>query len=333
MPVWRAVVVGLLGLGVASGSAQAETLGMWSYAPPAGYTAAKKATQHEYTQVAGQTFCLIGVFVPRPAGADLSADLEQEWSTIVTPKFAASEVAEAVAKTNRRGLTLHVTSADLADAAGTYHGQLIVIRERDAVGSIFLMSNSAETIARCQSAVTALTESIAFVAKASRAPAPAPAPSETPNQGSVVAQWGVESSLRDYRSGWSSGYTQYQYDLRADGTYAFKQEQKREWTQKTQFFTHEEVGTYTVEGSRLTIVPQRAKGTLRDAQGAVLETSKPALEKVTYTFKLIYPEGLNEAQLWWTPPKPTQRDGTPNGGSGFPGGYILLSPKTIYWKY
>ena len=93
----------------------------------------------------------------------------------------------------------------------------------------------------------------------------------------------------------------------------------------------EEVGTYEVDGAKLTITPKSAKGTLRDDQGNVLESSKPALEKVTYTWKVV--QRTQETQLWWTPPKPTQRDGTPNGGSGFPGGYILLNPKTIYWKY
>lgn len=329
--LWRAVLIWMVGLGATAGSARAETLGLWSYAPPAGYTAVKKATQHEYTQVTGRSFCLIGVYVPRPAGADLAADLKQEWATVVTAKFAASQVETSPAKTTRRGLGTHGISAALADAAGTYHGQLFVIRERDTVGSILLMSNDAETITSCQPAITALTESIALVGSA--APTPAPLPSEQPTQGSVVASWGYVWSLRDHRTGWSNGYTQAQYDLRADGTYAYKQEQRRDWAPKTQYFTRDEVGTYRVDGATLTLTPQRANGTLRDDKGTVLETSKLALETMSYAWRLVYAEVLKERQLWWTPAKPTQRDGTPNGGTAFPDGFILASPKKLYWKY
>jgi len=328
MRTWLVVAVGIL---VLSTSTHADTIGVWTYTPPASYQVAKKDTQHEYTRITGQTFCLFGVYSPRNEGADLAADLKLEWTNVVAAKFTATGAKAHPAKKLKRGLTRHVTGAELADAAGTYYGELVVIRERGTVGTIFLLSNSATTITTCHPAMGELIESIAFGSGAMPTPTPAPTPTATAPAGSVVGAWGREFTLMNHQTGWINGYFLYEYVLRADGTYTYRQEHKSQYTAKTYFLNTEETGTYKLAGDKVTITPKRASATKRDADGNVTGTSKVALEKVTYTWTVVAIEGGQ--QLFLTPPKQTVRDGTPNGGADHPTGYLLLDTKKLYWKY
>ncbi len=218
---------------------------------------------------------------------------------------------------------------------GTYYGQLSVVRERGTVGSVMLMSSSAKTISACFPAAAAVTESITFTDAASPTPPIPTDPTDAAaSPGSLVGSWGVDTALRQNNSdNWIVGYVRFQYDLRVDGTYAFRKEIKFDGSPKTTYDSYAETGRYAVDGTRVTITPKAAKHVKRDLDGKVLQSDKVVLEKVTYAWRLDVQGSSGEVLLILTPGKATTRDGTPNGGDYARGGYILSSAKKLAWNF
>jgi len=308
-------------------TAHAESLGAWTYAAPAGFQVASNATQHEYTRVDGNTFCKLAVYTPRAEGGSLDADVKTEWTNIVESSFKTSGAPSFTTTATKAGLKLHTAAASFAKDSRTFYGQLTVIRERATVGSVLVISNAKQTLGSCLPAVAALTDSIAFAAAATT-------PASTPASSSLVGQWGLDTALKQYNNdNWMVGYVRAQYDFRGDGTYAFRKELKFEGSPKTTFDNYVESGTYSSDGTTLTIAPKASKHVKRDLDGNVLKSDNVALEKVTYAFRTEFVPETKETLLVLKPAKATTRDGTPNGGSFAPDSYILTNPKTMYWKY
>ncbi|MDX2091392.1 MAG: lipocalin family protein [Kofleriaceae bacterium] len=334
MRTWFAMVVGCLALTILGTGAHAETLGIWTYTPPEGYEAVKKQTQHEYTRANTKTFCVVAVFVPRPAGADLASDLRAEWKSAYESKFTATNLKTHPVKKLKSGLTRHVMSAEVSDESGTYYGELAVIRERGAVGSILLMSSSQQTIAGCYPAMGALLESIAFAAGPEPAPAPAPAPSTSAPAAatlSIVGTWSAGTSATDARGVAQSGSTKKSYWFNADGTYRFYREAWGGQFASDSYWLTNETGTYTLTGDTLVLTPKKVTGTLN--KGGRTSSFKPPVEKMTYTVKKHYFSGLQEWNLVMTPAARTDRDGAFVSNPAFPGSYLYRDQYQPGWRF
>lgn len=328
---WHAVVVGFVALAVVK-SAHAETLGAWTYAPPASFEGVKKPTQHEYKRITGTTFCLLGVFAPRKEGSDLASDLEREWSSIVASTFTATQVTTRPAKKLKSGLTGYVSAASLADAAGSYYGELSVIRERGVVGSLMLVSNSSKTITSCHPAMEAVIESIAFASVA--APAPAPAATATTNTpaSAIIGSWSASSSYADPRTGvMRDGSITRQYRFSADGTYRFHSEGFGGQFGSDTWRLVSETGTYKLTGDTLTLSPTKVTGTVH--KGDSTSSYKPPVEKMTYAVKKHYFEGIGEWNLVLTPTAKTARDGEFAVNAAFKDSYLYRDQYKPSWKF
>ena len=130
-----------------------------------------------------------------------------------------------------------------------------------------------------------------------------------------------------------SGYFKSQYQLKADGTYAYKAEFWPGYERSNEFLVTEETGSYLVTGDSLTVSPVTSKWTLRNREGAVLKTQSRPPEKVTYRWQFHYFSGTKDTVLVLTPPKDTERDGRAGGSSLFPNSYLFDQSDNIEWRF
>lgn len=310
-----------------SASATAETLGAWTFTPPQGYKAETAKGRRAYTKIDGQAFCLIGVYEPHAATNDLATDLEKEWSEVIEVQFAASEVIGYPARETKRRLMKHTVGAKLKSGDQEFYGQLVVVRGGAMVGSVVIMAANANGITACHPAASTVLDSIVVTA----APA-APAPAAT-MQASIVGTWSAASSATDPTTKMSYGSQKRQYVFKQDGTYTFHLEAWGGHFQKPQWYIVEEAGAYKVDGTKLTVTPKSATGVTKDDKGAVIGTSTPPKETVTYEWQLHYFEGLRETHLVLTPPKQTSRDSKLGGNSLFPQSAIYSPAYKPEWRY
>ncbi len=313
---------------LAVATASAETLGAWTYTAPDGYKVESAKGRRSYTKVDGTSFCLVGVYEPRPATNDVAADLKKEWAEVIEAQFAASEVNGYPPKETRRRLMKHTVGAKLRSGQQEFYGQLVIVRGGGMVGSVVIMAANAGGITACHPAANTVMDSI-VVAGAT----PAPPIVDTVRAPSMVGTWSASTSTRDNVTGASQGSQIRQYVFAADGTYTFRLEQWGGHMQKPQWYIVEESGTYKVDRTKLKVVPKKASGVTRDDLGAVIKTSKVRLEPVTYEWQLHYFEGIQETQLVLTPPKQTARDGTIGNNSQFPRSALYSGTYKPAWRY
>lgn len=309
----------------------AETLGVWTFTPPDGYTLADSADgRRGYTKITGKTFCAIGLYVPRVATSDVSADVNKEWADVIA-QFSAADVVRAPAKPTKKKLTQYVIGANLSDKNGTYAAQLVVLIGGGTVGSVRLMSNDARTITTCQDATRDVVDSITIESAATVTSKPDD--SGTATAASLATAWSASSLSKEPGTGMSNGSIVRQYVFKKDGTYTFRRETWFGHHGPPRWYIVDESGTYKVAGNRLTLTPNAVKGVVKDDKNKVVKTERPAAETTTYAWQFHYSKGLQENQLVLTPEKATSRDGAFDGGSLFPSSYSYSSQSKVEWRY
>ncbi len=286
--------------------AGAETLGAWTYAPPPGWEAKVSSTFVSYAKAVPPTYCMLALYAPRAPGADAATDAGTEWAQIVDPRFTSTNIKADPPRTTKQKLTAHAIGATLVDGTGaSSYGRLIVLRG-SVVGSVFVLSNDAKSMASCQPRVTAVIDSIQI-----KDAAPA-------SSSSIVATWSMSSTSTDPSTGMSYGSQKRQLVLSQDRTYAMKFEMWGGHLGDGRWVTQTENGAYQVDGAKLVLTPTAGTSVVRDRDGKVLEKTKPKLAKTTFAWKLEYVEGLNETQLVLT---------------GADGATRYSSASTLEWRY
>lgn len=140
----------------------------------------------------------------------------------------------------------------------------------------------------------------------------------------ITGAWTAASSAQ------YGGVMRLRYIFNADGTYSFKAERSpivNKW------WTTEESGTYSINGSSLTISPRVSKLTLRNLNGVVQETRANALERVTYKWTTHFFEGIGETNLVLEPPQATNRDGILGSNSLFPKAYLYTQGDRLEFRF
>ncbi len=312
---------------------RADELGGWRYTPPRGYGSTVQGDHVVLQQVTGSTFCQLTLFAPRPVAASPDAEAAFEWENVVEKNFTVDDVQKGSAG-KTRALTWTSTSANATSAAGEFAIVHYVVTPPRTVSSVLLVSNTAATAAGCAPAVKALLDSLALAA-APPAPTavaqPTPAPTAAP-AGTVVGRWATSSSDSNSAGGGATlGSTRREYAFAADGTYRFHSEASGGTYRADAYRIVDEAGTFTVAGDQLTIAPRTATQTMRDRTTA--KKSDLPLEKVTYSFKRHYFEGLKEWNLVLTVARPTARDGAFASNDRFPSSYLLSDTYRPDWTY
>ena len=158
-------------------------------------------------------------------------------------------------------------------------------------------------------------------------------PSGPPDTNALSGLWERSSSNYDGRMIGTSGYARASYDLRPDGSYSFHAERSYGQSSANEWHLVDEQGTYSVSGDQVTIAPASAKGVVKDGDGNVVKEVPVELEKVTYGWKKILFEGLNETQLVLTAAHETIRDGGFASNDAFPNAYLFSPGRKLEWKF
>lgn len=123
----------------------------------------------------------------------------------------------------------------------------------------------------------------------------------------------VHPTYADAASWGNAGYTSSRYEFKKDGTYIFTERSFR--MTYSYIILVKENGTYTINGTKLTIIPKNSviqrynKKNNVDELGSLVTTQNRPLEKVTYNYQFHYFSGIQEWNLVLQADKPTLRDG------------------------
>lgn len=250
----------------------------WRHAAPDGYAATTNATFVQYLKAADARYCLLALYNPRARTADDTAELAEEWRSVVLKMFAADTHQTLPAKTTRGKLRYVTRTAALVDGkGGRSYGEFYVVTTRGAIGSLLAVSGTAETFEACRAAIAGVLDSL-----------------EEP----AIQQPSLARS-------WSARGKRVLYTLEPDGTYRFRSERQ---LAADRWFLVDEAGTWSTAPGRVTLAPTSSTGVERTRK-AITATRKLPLEAVTYTQRLQYLEATDEWNLVLTPPKATARDG------------------------
>ncbi len=147
----------------------------------------------------------------------------------------------------------------------------------------------------------------------------------------LIGKWQRSSSgqptYADPVSWGTAGYTKSRYEFKADGTYVYTERSFRMMMQT--IIIVKENGKYAVNGSTLTITPQRStissykKDGGVDALGALVKTQNRELESAAYKFTFHYFEGIQEWDLVLQADRTTRRDGPFSNNQTFPNAWYF----------
>lgn len=132
----------------------------------------------------------------------------------------------------------------------------------------------------------------------------------------LLGVWKKSSLEKNSAGGNTGGYLWQEYRFNANGSYQYLVKIFSVFTSNIYFLY--ESGTWSVNGSQLTISPSKGKDQewSKSAQGgtsqwgSLVKSSSRNLEKVTYTYGWKYWEGTNTTDLQLHYAKETVRDGT-----------------------
>ena len=257
--------------------------------------------------------------------ADAKANFDADWKRLVVDTLELQSTAkmEPLAQTN--GWAVLTGSGTFQNEMGT---SAVILSTYSGFGkkfSVAALFNSPDYAP----AIDAFASSIVLSKPFADAPTATTAP-----PAEILGTWGsnVGASMTygDPVAAGMAGYTKSQYTLNADGTYVFNSKTFRMGYDK--IILVRESGTYQINGSNLTIKPQKSviqawsKLNGVDKFGRLLSTQPRKLETVTYKFTKHYFSGIQEWNLVLQADQPTERDGPFSTFTAFPNAWYY---KTI----
>lgn len=273
----------------------------WRHTAPDGYAATTNATFVQYMKAADAHYCLLALYNPRARTADDTAELAEEWRSVVLKMFTADAPQTLPAKTTRRKLRYATRTAALVDGkGGRSYGEFYVVTTRGAIGSLLAVSGTAETFEACRGAIAGVLDSL-----------------EEP----AIQQPSLARA-------WSPRGKRVLYTLEPDGTYRFRSERQ---LAADRWFLVDEAGTWSTQPGRVTLTPTSSTGVERTRK-AITATRKLPLEAVTYGQRLQYLEATDEWNLVLTPPKATARDGAFAEDPSHPRSYVFSDRIKPEWQ-
>ncbi len=300
-----------------SGFAQKQTFDVVSYTAPKNWTEQKGEDNISYSKIDGSSWAQIAIYQHRNSEGDIQTDFDKEWNelvaankTISSPEKTEPQTAEGWTVMSGSGVWQY-NGANVATMLTVYSNNSVCISVlcnatakpylkdyQTLIGSLDLdASKATETSSTENNSASANTNGVSLT-------------------GLWIQYRGEDAGYANGFRMTTGGYFRKEYLLKEDGTYIFRM---KNWSahQDNIYFVYE-TGTYTVNGSQLTISPKQGKagwwkkyGNITDKWGSYLKADndyKP--EKTTYPFYTQHPENRNDMLLILTNPNATKRDGT-----------------------
>jgi hypothetical protein len=276
------------------------------------------------------TYCLITLFKSMPAIGNAKENFDAAWSTVVAEAVSPASSPEMFPADSRDGWEVTSGHAPFQKDGSPGVAVLLTLTGNDKMMIALILTNTSEH----ESAISAFLASVHLKPPTASVPRPAAASSDN---SAIVGQWGISVSPQDSFSvnNGINGYTTRQYTFNPNGTYEFLIKLFA-YTSNQILFTRE-TGTYQLDGSTLSLSPQKgsiqawSKATVTAADGRPAQTDKFGklintqawpLEKVSYQIAREYMSGSEKWQLRMQTTNPTRRDGPFTGSSAWPNTYF-----------
>lgn len=298
-----------------------DTFDIAAFRPPAGWTKQAKNEGVIFSTADKQkgTYAMIVLYQSNTTSGDAKRDFDADWLQFIVGAFGVKEKPQMEPQKQSEGWTLTIGGSTFEGDLGT---SAVILSTYTGYGRKF----SAAAIFNSQDHVPAIDAFASSIVLSKPTPA-APAPTTTaPAEDSILGTWGsnVGASMTygDPVAAGMAGYTKSQYTLNADGTYVFNSKTFRMGYDK--IILVRENGTYQINGSSLTIKPQKSviqawsKLNGVDRFGRLLSTQPRKLETVTYKFTKHYFSGIQEWNLVLQADQTTERDGPFSTFAAFP---------------
>lgn len=302
---------------------------------PASWQISRQPTYTELTlfDKKQNNFCQLVIFHQQPASADMSASFQKEWEETVRSYFEAPAGVTPKQKKIKNGNTALSYAAQVTHKTNNlpYYVELEVFDCGNYVQSIMVTSGSKKHFQYFDSLWQPL---VVRVKKNNSTAVTAPAAGIT--NAPFSGAWGKSASSPMGTDPGSvltnAGYIRSLYNFKPDGTYTLHGETWGGYLRSNHFTVLDESGTYSISNNQLTITPSKGKIVTTDRDGKVQKTDKLDLAKRTYTWQLLYFEGLQETQLILTSKKEYFQDGGFAGSTAFPNSYIFSQNFKDEWK-
>jgi hypothetical protein len=311
-----------------------ETHDLATFEPPAGKKG-ELGTSLTWTEVAGPSFCQIMLAKSAPGSGDAAKDFDAEWDALIAKPYTVKGERKAQSAAWPGGWTLTMAAAPVhVEPTGDFVSVLAVFSGHGVRVPVLVNFNDE----KYQERAGKFLDSVKLAKPA--APPPKPAEPDRPDVApsykarpwrkalSQYSNWGYNPTLAELAKTTNQGYSRWTYVFAEDGTYEFKGE-FFSMNKHTEYWWHEESGSYVQDGERLTLKPKKSERILRDKEKkAVADPTPVPLEEATYRWTMHYFSGIGEWNLILTPVsgEQTKRDGTFSMNPLFPKSYILSKP-------
>ena len=283
------------------------------------------------------TFALITLYRSGESSGNARKDFDSDWQQFIVSQLGVKENPQVEPAKNSQGWQVITGGATMQNELGT---SAVILQTYSGYGRTF----SAAAIFNSQDYLPAI-EAFGTSIKLQKPETPKSDVSRTPprsggdDAASILGTWGMGSSGQqrsdDYKNPYAVngyGYSKAQYTFNSDGTYSFVSKTFRMVVDK--ILLVKETGTYQINGTRITISPQRSvieawsKRDGTDKWGRLLSTQNRPIERVTYQFTKHYFSGIQVWNLVLQADRPTERDGPFSGNTTFPNAwyYAPISP-------
>lgn len=302
-----------------------EIFDLTTYTPPAGWTKSgdnnnvNNVISYTITNNQTRTYCQIGIYASTNSKGSLKADFESEWQGLIVKTYHPSQQPEGTTRTIDDDWSAQVGASAFEFDGAQSVATLVTMSGYGRCVSIVIITNTKDY----QPAIDQFLKSVVLKKKeVAASPVTASSPAATANStssitGTWVASASDQSSFRVKNGVMSTIWRQYTFI--DNGAYTFITKTFDPLMDKLLLI--KENGTYQVNGSNVTVIPQKSvieawsKKDNTDKWGSFLTTQNRALEKVTYQFTKHYFSGVQEWNLVLQSEKENQRDGPHSSNS------------------
>jgi hypothetical protein len=272
------------------------------------------------------------LYASRPPEADgLEEEIAREWKEVVEAQLTPGTVERGKDRRLACGAVARRRSAKMQGKDGNDGFiALFVVAPYGRIASVAVVAKSAVAFASLESGVLGVLDSLRLDVATVAAGAGEPGG----NAADLAGAWASSSGGTSMPDGVVHlGSSRQQYDLRKDGTYAFRRESWGGSYRSDEWYVVEEKGTWSADGAMLTVKPASATGAVKDGEGNVRKRADPPLATVVYLWKLHFFEGIDDRQLVLTPPGETDRDGLFASNSQFKASYLMSRKYSPEWRF
>jgi len=326
------VVICLSSLSLCLFAQAPETYDIATFRSPKGWNkqAGQNSTLFSTEDKAKGSYCLVNLFKSLPGLGNPKENFDAAWRTLVKEAVTVSSPPQMFPSDNKEDWKVEGGYAPF-----TKDGEkgVVVLYTASGYGkmvNILVLTNTLDY----EPTITAFLESVSF----KKLEAAAPQASAGDGSGEpIVGVWGAASSNQSSYAvnNGLSGYIKKQYTFSPNGTYEFLVKTFQS-TMRNLLFT-KETGTYQINGTSLTLIPQKGyiqawtkgivvessgKRSETDNWGKLVSTQPTKLERVTYRVSKEYFSGIQEWNLVMRATAPTERDGPFTGNSNFPNSWL-----------